>query len=92
MPEPKLPRGALRLAAEALEETDPLADDWARAQVALTAALEVIQRDARRQMARHLLAMFKPGPYALHDCYYAWKRAINAAARTGRLPEGTDGA
>ena len=58
MPDPKLPRGALRLAAEALEDGPSLLDDvWARARIALTAALPVIQRDALRQAARRILLL-----------------------------------
>lgn len=88
MADVKLPRGALRLAAEALEdETDVLDHDWDRARVALTAALEAIQRDARRQMARHLLAMFRPGPQALYTCHWAWEKALKAAAKGQPLPE-----
>lgn len=40
MPEPKLPRGALKLAAEALEDAGFICDAWAAAGIALAARAE----------------------------------------------------
>jgi len=59
MPE-KLPRGALKAAAEALEDAGMqpgILDDWASARIALEAALPVIERSVRRTMARHILTL-----------------------------------
>jgi len=56
--DPKLPRGALRLAAEALEDAaGGLPSDWEAAEIALTAALPAMWKAAQRDLARHVLAL-----------------------------------
>jgi hypothetical protein len=58
MPEPRLPRGALPLATEAAGAAMVTGQSTeAVAFAALMAALPVIQRDAVRQAARHILAL-----------------------------------
>ena len=60
MGEAKLPRGSLKLAADALEEARAgvaILDSPAAAKIALTAALEVIQRDALKRAARHIFLL-----------------------------------
>ena len=73
MSEPKLPRGAVRLAAEALREAGVHpGDDGEIARMALMAALPLIERHVRRETAREVLALeaedrkrwaYAKGPY-----------------------------
>jgi len=54
----KLPRGAQRLAADALAAAgDLLGDDWAEAGIALTAAMPVIERAVLREAAQRILLL-----------------------------------
>ena len=64
MAEPKLPRGALKLAADAIMSVTNMNDGESErfecrivATAALTAALEVIQRDALKQAAKRMLLL-----------------------------------
>ena len=69
----KLPRGAVKLAAEALRQVGiHPGDDGEIARMALMAALPLIERHVRREMAREVLALeaedrkrwaFAKGPY-----------------------------
>jgi cytochrome c5 len=55
---PPLPRGVLKLAAEALEEAGIEAgDDWAAARTVLNAARAAIERAALKRAAAHMLKL-----------------------------------
>ena len=73
-----LPRGSVKAGADAI------GGDRKTAEAVLAAALPLIERDVRRQMARVLKNAMLSGD--LYDTYYAWRRALNHASRTGLLP------
>ena len=77
-----LPRGAVKAGA------DCLGADRRTAEVVLRAALPLIERDVRRQMARRMVNATMDSD--LHGTYYSWRRALNHASRTGLLPEDLD--
>ena len=87
-----LPRGARRAAAEAIltaqngsEGAVERREAGLLADAALAAALPIIERAVRRQMARHLL--FLAIPLDFSGSYYAWRSALRKASRGESLPE-----
>lgn len=82
-----LPRGSKRAAATALKAKtgERLAETMWMAEITLTAAQPLIERDARRKMARHLLALTDGDD--LYECFYVWRAALRKATRGEALPE-----
>jgi hypothetical protein len=90
--DPKLPRGVLMLAADAIMTAQNADDDEPEqfeanllARVALSAALPVIQRDAVRQAARQILDL-RP-ERDLYGSYYMMGRCLKRLARGEPLPD-----
>jgi hypothetical protein len=63
---------------------EAIGGDRTTAEAVLRAAMPLIERDVRRQMARTLL--IETAERDLYDTFYLWRRFLKQASRTGLLP------
>jgi hypothetical protein len=89
----KLPRGSVKLATAAVIGAASdfghggliAGDAETLARAALTAALPVVEKAARREFARAVLDRLHGRD--LYASYYEMKRCLGAALRSGKLPD-----